>query len=73
VYDLVYNPKETVLIQQARALGLPACGGLGMLVEQAALSFEIWTGSEASRFQMYAVVGEDLVEPSESQEVKHDA
>ena len=44
VYDLVYNPSETLLMQQARAAGLQAANGLGMLLVQAALSFERWTG-----------------------------
>lgn len=46
VYDLVYNPAETVLVRRARAVGLPARTGLGMLVAQAALAFHIWTGIE---------------------------
>jgi len=49
VYDLVYNPRETKLIRDARAAGLPATTGLGMLIEQAALSFEIWTGCNPPR------------------------
>ncbi|MGB7874766.1 MAG: shikimate dehydrogenase [Anaerolineales bacterium] len=49
IYDLVYNPRETKLVQDARAAGLPATTGLGMLIEQAALSFEIWTGCHPSR------------------------
>jgi len=44
VYDLGYQPRETVLIRRPRAAGLPAESGLGMLLEQAALSFELWTG-----------------------------
>lgn len=44
VYDLVYNPAETLLMRQARAAGLQAANGLGMLLEQAALSFACWTG-----------------------------
>jgi shikimate dehydrogenase len=44
VYDLVYNPPETVLVKRARAVGLPAFTGLGMLVEQANRSFELWVG-----------------------------
>jgi shikimate dehydrogenase len=47
VYDLVYNPRETRLVREARAAGLRASTGLGMLVEQAALSFECWTGKAA--------------------------
>jgi shikimate dehydrogenase len=52
VYDLVYNPFQTTLVRQAREAGLIAVSGLGMLVEQAALSFEIWTGFEAPRAVM---------------------
>jgi shikimate dehydrogenase len=44
VYDLVYNPQQTKLVREAGAAGLPAVSGLGMLVEQAALAFELWTG-----------------------------
>jgi shikimate dehydrogenase len=46
VYDLVYNPQETVLIRRARAAGLHAVNGAGMLSAQAALAFHIWTGLE---------------------------
>lgn len=49
IYDLVYNPRETKLVKDARAQGLSATTGLGMLIEQAALSFEIWTGHDPSR------------------------
>jgi shikimate dehydrogenase len=49
IYDLVYNPRETKLVKDARAQGLNAVTGLGMLIEQAALSFEIWTGHTPPR------------------------
>lgn len=49
VYDLVYNPRETKLVRAARAQGLNAANGLGMLIEQAALAFEIWTGQSPLR------------------------
>lgn len=49
IYDLVYNPRETKLIRDTRAQGLSATTGLGMLIEQAALAFEIWTGHNPSR------------------------
>lgn len=49
VYDLVYNPRETKLVRDAHAAGHPATTGLGMLIEQAALGFELWTGREADR------------------------
>lgn len=44
IYDLVYNPRETKLVREARAQGLHATTGLGMLIEQAALGFALWTG-----------------------------
>ena len=53
VYDLVYVPRETVLTIAASEAGLAAVTGLGMLVEQAALSFERWTGLTAPRSLMY--------------------
>lgn len=56
VYDLVYNPRETYLVRQAQTQGLLATNGLGMLVEQAALSFELWTGLPAPRGDLYAAI-----------------
>lgn len=44
VYDLVYNPRETLLMTQATAAGRRATNGLGMLVGQAVEAFEIITG-----------------------------
>jgi shikimate dehydrogenase len=61
VYDLVYNPSETHLMKQARASGLRVCNGLGMLVEQAALAFEHWTGLVPPRPALYQAVREALV------------
>jgi shikimate dehydrogenase len=49
VYDLVYNPRETKLVREACAAGLSATTSLGMLIEQAALSFKIWTGHNPPR------------------------
>ena len=47
VLDLVYRPSPTRLVREARAAGADARGGAGMLLLQAALSFEMWTGREA--------------------------
>jgi 3-dehydroquinate dehydratase/shikimate dehydrogenase len=44
VYDLVYNPVTTRLLRAARAAGCRTIGGLDMLVHQAALQQERWTG-----------------------------
>ncbi|MEK6325595.1 MAG: shikimate dehydrogenase [Acidobacteriota bacterium] len=43
-YDLVYNPLETRFLADARAAGCRTISGLDMLVAQAALQFELWTG-----------------------------
>jgi shikimate dehydrogenase len=58
IYDLVYNPRVTKFVREARASGLPATNGLGMLVEQAVLAFEIWTGCSVPRTILFAVVEE---------------
>lgn len=44
VYDLVYNPRQTRLLQKAAVDGARAIGGLGMLIWQGAIAFERWTG-----------------------------
>ncbi len=56
LYDLIYNPPETRLIQSARAAGLRAKNGLGMLVEQAGLAFERWTGYRVDRDLLFNAV-----------------
>lgn len=44
VFDLVYAPADTRLLQDARAAGCMTIGGLEMLVAQAERQFELWTG-----------------------------
>lgn len=44
VYDMVYKPADTRLMRDARAAGLRAANGLGMLAHQARLAFAAWTG-----------------------------
>jgi len=44
VFDLVYIPLETRLLQQARRSNAQPVDGLGMLVQQGAIAFEMWTG-----------------------------
>lgn len=43
VVDLVYKPRETAVLAQARERGLKTVDGLGMLLHQGALAFELWT------------------------------
>jgi shikimate dehydrogenase len=47
VVDLLYRPPTTPLLTAAREAGARAFGGLGLLLHQAALSFELWTGQPA--------------------------
>ncbi len=60
VVDLVYHPLETPLVQAASRAGARAYGGLGMLVHQAALAFEIFTGRSAPLEAMWAGAREAL-------------
>ncbi|MFY9586564.1 MAG: shikimate dehydrogenase [Actinomycetota bacterium] len=56
VVDLIYHPEATPLVRSAREMGAKAFNGMGMLVHQAALSFEIWTGVVAPIDAMRAAV-----------------
>src|SRR5579862_5832790 len=49
VFDMVYNPLETMLIRRAREQGKKAVPGLEMFIEQAVRQFEIWTDENAPR------------------------
>ncbi|HEX7177644.1 MAG TPA: shikimate dehydrogenase [Pyrinomonadaceae bacterium] len=46
-YDLVYNPRETRFLREARAAGCRPLGGLPMLLAQAAAQFKLWTTQDA--------------------------
>jgi 3-dehydroquinate dehydratase/shikimate dehydrogenase len=48
VYDLIYNPIETRLLREAAQAGCETLGGLEMLVAQAKIQFELWTGRKFS-------------------------
>lgn len=47
VADLVYNPMTTVLLKKASEAGAGILSGLGMLLYQGAVAFELWTGQKA--------------------------
>jgi len=44
VYELVYAPADTLLLQRARRAGCETIGGIDMLIAQAERQFELWTG-----------------------------
>ncbi len=60
VFDMVYNPLETLLIRRARAQKLEVVTGLEMFIEQAAHQFEIWTGEAPPRSAMEKAALEGL-------------
>ena len=60
VYDLVYNPIQTALLTFTKLQGNLALSGLGMLVYQAALAFEAWTGKKPSVQTMESAVKRKL-------------
>jgi shikimate dehydrogenase len=62
VYDLVYNPIQTAFVRFSQESGAEGVNGLGMLVEQAALSFQLWTGGIPDRDSMYAAARQQLVQ-----------
>ncbi|TES84098.1 MAG: shikimate dehydrogenase [Hadesarchaea archaeon] len=60
VYDIVYQPLRTKLLREARRAGGKTIDGLGMLVHQGALAFEIWTGKRAPIKIMKAAAKREL-------------
>lgn len=52
VFDMVYNPLETLLIKRAKEQGKDVIPGFQMFIEQAVRQFEIWTGESAPRSAM---------------------
>jgi 3-dehydroquinate dehydratase / shikimate dehydrogenase len=56
VFDMVYDPVETHLLQVARAKGFAVIPGVEMFVHQAARQFEIWTGKPAPAGDMVRAV-----------------
>ncbi|GAB4238998.1 MAG: shikimate dehydrogenase [Acidobacteriota bacterium] len=65
VFDAVYTPLETQLLKDARAAGAKVVPGLGMFVHQAAIQFELWTGTPAPVEVMERTVREILEESSQ--------
>jgi 3-dehydroquinate dehydratase/shikimate dehydrogenase len=52
VFDMVYNPLETLLIRNAKEQGKKVIPGVKMFIEQAVKQFELWTGETAPRSAM---------------------
>src|ERR1700730_7025437 len=56
VFDMIYDPAETRLLQLAKERGAQIIPGIEMFVHQAARQFEIWTGKPAPQDDMLQVV-----------------
>jgi len=52
VFDMVYNPAQTLLLKRAREQGKEVIPGMKMFIEQAVAQFELWTGDAAPRGAM---------------------
>ena len=58
VFDLIYNPRETLLVQKAKAMGKRAAGGMAMLVWQAVSAHEIWDSDKYTDDEVKAIIKE---------------
>lgn len=58
VFDCIYNPRETQLMKAAKQAGCRVCGGMPMLVWQAAAAQEIWYDKRFTQEQMEQVLQE---------------
>jgi 3-dehydroquinate dehydratase/shikimate dehydrogenase len=56
VFDTIYNPMKTKLLEQAEEAGAKTIGGVEMFVRQAAGQFEAWTGKKAPSAVMRGVI-----------------
>ena len=61
VYDVIYN-RNTELLNTAKKVGAKNLSGLGMLLYQGAISFEIWTGKKAPIYTMRRVISDKFRE-----------
>lgn len=64
VCDIVYNPRETAVVQAARERGCTVVTGEGMLAYQGAVAFELWTGRQAPDQLMLETLQQLLAERS---------
>ena len=60
VQDVIPNPTESALIKEMRRRGIPCATGAGMLINQAALNIEMWTGLKPDKDVMYKALEEAL-------------
>jgi len=61
VFDIVYNPPHTRLLELASLAGAKSVNGLDMLVNQGACAFELWTGRRAPIIDMRRAIGQNVL------------
>lgn len=61
IYDVIYNPTKTVLLEHAQKRGMKTINGLDMLLHQGAKALEIWTGNLPDVDKMKIAALEELV------------
>ncbi len=69
VFDMVYNPLETLLVRRSKEQGKTVIPGIQMFIEQAVRQFEIWTGEMAPRAVMEKAAWEALEQKTLEQKV----
>jgi shikimate dehydrogenase len=52
-FDLIYDPEETDFLKVSKHLGLDTVGGLGMLIDQALATWELWIGPLKNKNQLH--------------------
>ncbi len=62
IYDIVYNPLKTELINIAKRNGIQTIQGLDMLIYQGAKAFEIWTGKKPDVLKMKIAALEEMID-----------
>jgi shikimate dehydrogenase len=62
VFDVVYNPPQTMLLRDAQKAGCGTVSGLEMFINQAIVQFELWTGKKAPVDAMKKVLVQQLSE-----------
>ncbi len=60
VFDIVYTPLKTKLLKDAEQMGCETIDGLWMLIHQAVLTFQIWTGIKPDPYHVRKIVMEDI-------------
>ncbi len=62
VVDIIFNPIETIFLQEAKKLGCRTQNGIGMLLYQGALAWEFWLGGKAPVAEMRQALKNQLLQ-----------